>query len=107
MGRIREADHSMVFVVLTGATTLTSSWPILRTTFLEPGHERPAAWFVWCAAYAAMGGAMILEGVGWQYGVYPVLSFAIHLAIGVFALNRHRVRLPGAADRPPAGLPRP
>lgn len=95
-----DADQSMVFVLLTGTTTLTSSWPILRTTFLEPGHERPAAWFVWCAAYAAMGAAMILEGLSWQYGVYPVLSLAIHMAIGVFALNRRETRLADAAGHP-------
>lgn len=102
-----DVDKSMVFVFLTGATTLTSSWPILRTTFLEPGHERPAAWFVWCAAYAVMGAAMILEGLSWQYGVYPVLSFAIHLAIGIFAVNRHKTPLPANIGRPSTRHPRP
>ncbi len=43
-----DTDRTLVFVFLAGATTLTSSWPILRTTFLEPAYERPAAWFVWC-----------------------------------------------------------
>lgn len=102
----RDVDQSMVFVFLTGATTLTSSWPILRTTFLEPGHERPAAWFVWCAAYTAMGAAMILEGLSWQYGVYPVLSVAIHLAIGIFALNRDKTRRLDADGGPETRLRR-
>ena len=95
------SEYSNLFVFLTGATTLTSSWPILRTTYLEPGHERPAAWFVWCAAYASMGAAMILEGLAWEYGVYPVLSFLIHLAIGVFALCRD-----GTSRRAPAARAR-
>jgi hypothetical protein len=102
-----DADRTLVFVFLTGATTLTSSWPILRTTFLQPGHERPAAWFVWCAAYASMGAAMILEGLTWQYGVYPVLSLAIHLAIGFFALNRGKRPAPRVAGGGPARVRRP
>ena len=103
----RDVERSLVFVFLTGATTLASSWPILRTTFLEPGHERPAAWFVWCAAYVAMGAAMICESLSWQYGVYPAVSLGIHLAIGILALNRDKTPLLDADGGPKTRLRRP
>ncbi len=49
---------------------------------------------------------MILEGLSWQYGVYPVLSLAIHLAIGFFAVNRGRTPGRGVAGGRAAGVSR-
>lgn len=81
------AALGLVFVALTGATSLTSTWPILCSTWREPSHERPLAWFIWSAAYGMLALAVMLEGLSWHYLVYPTLCQALHVVIGVFAME--------------------
>lgn len=92
-------ETGLVFVFLTGATTLTSSWPIMRTTYAAPHHERPLAWFVWAAAYAMLALALMVEDMRWPYFVYPLIALVVHLAIGFFAFKTrvaHRGRRSGS-----------
>jgi hypothetical protein len=90
----------LVFVLMAAFSSVTSSLPILRSTRAEPRHERPLAWFVWAAAYAAMMTAAVIEGLSWHHQLYPLLSLVVHLAIGFFALSgtpRGRRAGPGKA----------
>ncbi|MCW5576054.1 MAG: hypothetical protein KIT13_08160 [Burkholderiales bacterium] len=76
-------------------TSIVSFVPIWKTT-LRHGHEAPGPWFVWCAAYLAMLGA-VLSGPGTQVlaqSVYPVYYFllsAVVLALP-FGAVRGRIR---------------
>lgn len=83
-------ETGLVFVLLTGLTSFTSSWPIMRTTYLEPHHERPLAWFIWAAAYALLALAIMAEDMDWPYLVYPMISLVVHLAIGFSAIKGGR-----------------
>jgi hypothetical protein len=90
----------LVFILMAAISTVTSSLPILRSTRAEPRHERPLAWFVWAAAYAAMMATALIEGLSWHHQLYPFLSLVVHLAIGFFALSgapRWRRTSPGKA----------
>lgn len=94
-------ETGLVFVLLTGLTTWTSSWPIMRTTFREPHHERPVAWFIWSAAYALLALVAMIEGMPWPYLVYPLSALVVHLAIGFFTLETiaaRRARRPGGVS---------
>jgi|GEM_PF-2202805 len=46
--------------VLAVATSIVTFIPIWKTT-LRHGHEQPGPWFVWCAAYLMMLGAVVAE----------------------------------------------
>ena len=81
------AELALVFVLLPAISSTLTSWPILRTTCLEPQHERPLAWFVWAAAYGLMALAAVADGLSWHYLAYPVLSQAVHILIGLFAME--------------------
>jgi hypothetical protein len=90
-------ELALLFVLLPGISATLQSWPILRTTCLEPRHERPLAWFVWSAAYALMALAAVADGLSWHYLVYPALSLPVHVLIGVFAAAGRQSRDPAAA----------
>ncbi len=94
-----------IFVALTGAITLASSWPILRTTYVEPSNERPLAWFVWSAAYGLLTLAAMGEGLPWPFLVYPLVCQIVHVLIGLFAMERDDSAAASAA--PGSGLPMP
>jgi len=83
-------DTGLMFVLLTGLTTFTSSWPIMRTTYLDPQHERPLAWFVWALAYGLLALAVMLENMAWPYLAYPLIALLVHLAIGFSAVSGAR-----------------
>jgi hypothetical protein len=83
----RAGELALIFVLLPGISSTLQSWPILRTTCLEPGHERPLAWFVWSAAYGLMALAAMADGLSWHYLVYPLLSQPVHILIGFFAMQ--------------------
>jgi hypothetical protein len=84
-GRVEGAG--LAFVALAGVSALTSSWPALRTTYLEPGNERPLAWFVWSTAYGLLALSVMAEGLAWPFLVYPVACQGITFLIGLFALD--------------------
>lgn len=85
----------LAFVAIAGATSLTSSWPILRTTYMDPANERPLAWFVWSAAFGLLSLAAMAEGLAWPFLVYPVLSQVISMLIGILALEAPESRPAG------------
>jgi hypothetical protein len=87
----------LVFILMAGISSVTSSLPILRSTWSEPRHEQPLAWFVWAAAYGAMMATALIEGLSWHHQLYPFLSLVVHLAIGFFALSD----APRGVRRPP------
>ena len=74
------------------SSALTSSWPVLRTTYADPGNERPLAWFIWSAAYGLLVLAAMAEHMPWQFLAYPVLSQVICMLIGCFAMKRYNSR---------------
>jgi hypothetical protein len=68
--------------VLAVTTSVVSFIPIWKST-LRHGHEAPGPWFVWCAAYLAMLGA-VLSGSGTQVlaqSVYPVYYFLLSAVV--------------------------
>ncbi len=76
-------------------TSIVSFIPIWRTT-LRHGHEMPGPWFVWCAAYLAMLGA-VLSGPGTEtlaQSLYPVYYFLLSAVVAAlsFATVRKRLR---------------
>lgn len=81
--------------VLAVTTSVVSFIPIWKST-LRHGHEAPGPWFVWCAAYLAMLGA-VLTGPGTQmlaqsvYPAYYLLLSAVVAAL-TFAGVRERLR---------------
>ncbi len=81
------AGVGTVFVALAGVTALTSSWPVLRTTYATPGNERPLAWFVWSTAYGLLTLAAMAAGLPWPFLVYPILSQVVNMLIGLLALD--------------------
>ena len=97
-------DAGLAFVALAGISAVTSSWPALRTTFRDPGNERPLAWFVWSAAYGLLALAAMAEGLAWPFLVYPLLSQVTSMLIGVFALDggKSMALRASAADADPA-----
>jgi len=75
-------------------TSIVSFIPIWKST-LRHGHETPGPWFVWCAAYLAMFGA-VLSGPGTQafaQSVYPVWYFLLSAVVAALSLARVRERL--------------
>src|SRR5690606_22602226 len=77
--------------VLAVTTSVVSFIPIWKST-LRHGHEAPGPWFVWCAAYLAMLGA-VLTGPGTQMlaqSVYP--AYYLLLSAVVAALTFAGVR---------------
>jgi hypothetical protein len=93
-------ETGLVFVLLTGLTNFTSSWPIMRTTYREPHNERPIAWFIWSAAYALLALVAMIEDMPWPYLVYPLCSLVVHLAIGFFTLETMAARRARRSGRP-------
>lgn len=95
----------LVFAALPGVSAVSSSWPALRATFRDPVAERPLAWFVWSAAYGLLALAAMAEGLAWPFLVYPILSQAIAMLIGLLALDGESppVRATAAAGDPGAG----
>jgi hypothetical protein len=77
----------LALVSFAGVAALTASWPMLRTTYRDPGNERPLAWFVWSTAYGCLALAVMAEGLSWPYLAYPVLCQIVHLLIGLFAVE--------------------
>jgi hypothetical protein len=78
----------LVFVMLPGISSVVAGWPIVRTTSIDPGNERPLAWFVWSAAYTLVALAAIAEGLSWPYLAYPAMNLGLHLVIGALAMRR-------------------
>lgn len=74
-------------VALVGLCALTSAWPALRSTFANPRNERPLAWFVGAGSHGLMALATLAEGLAWPFLVYPALSLATELAVGLLALR--------------------
>lgn len=94
----------LIFVGLAGVSALTSSWPVLRTTFAAPGNERPLPWFVWSAACGLLVLAAMAVGLAWPFLVYPILSQVVAMMIGLFALEvgesgRRAEAVPGVERR--------
>jgi hypothetical protein len=81
------ASLGLIFVMLPGLSSTVASWPILRTTFREPGNERPTAWFVWSAAYGLSAVTVMAEGLHWAFLAYPLLNQAVHILMGFLAMN--------------------
>lgn len=79
--------------VLAVTTSVVSFIPIWRST-LRHGHEAPGPWFVWCAAYLAMLGA-VLSGPGTQVlaqSVYPVYYFLLSSVVAMLSFAAVRAR---------------
>lgn len=88
----------VVFWLFTESATMTnllmqvdviiSFYPILRGVLANPRSEEPKPWFVWTAAYALFFIAVILSWEKWWDIMYPVVYFALHLAVGLIAKYR-------------------
>lgn len=76
-----------MFVAAAGVNALMSAWPTLRSTYAQPGNERPLAWFVWSIAYGLLALAAMIEGLAWPYLVYPLVNQLAALTIGLLALE--------------------
>lgn len=72
-----------VFLILTSLSTITTFYPILRTTYLEPSHETPIPWFIWTLAYSLLLYTVVLENLSWLYMLYPILNIFLHASIGM------------------------
>lgn len=84
--------------VLAVTTSIVSFIPIWRST-LRHGHELPGPWFVWCAAYLAMLGA-VLTGPGTEVllqSVYPVYYFLLSAVAAALSLSAVHGRIRGTA----------
>jgi hypothetical protein len=80
--------------VLAVTTSVVSFIPIWKST-LRHGHEAPGPWFVWCAAYLAMLGA-VLSGPGTQVlaqSVYPAYYFLLTVVVAALTFAGLRARL--------------
>jgi cbb3-type cytochrome oxidase subunit 3 len=95
----------LALVSFAAVAALTASWPMLRTTYRDPGNERPLAWFVWSTAYGCLALAVMAEGLSWHYLAYPALCQVVHLLIGIFALEAGDSGAAPRAERGPAGKP--
>jgi len=96
-GYILQDQHIMfggIFLILTSLSTLTSFYPILRTTFESPRDEHPLPWLVWTLAYAFLLYTVLLENIGLMYAVYPILNILMHGAMTLFALTDEDRTLP-------------
>jgi len=81
--------------MLAVTTSVVSFIPIWKTT-LRHGHEAPGPWFIWCAAYLAMFGAVLSGSGTWTFAqsVYPVYYFLLSAVVAAltFAGVRRRLR---------------
>ena len=82
------------FVVAGNLTTLTTFFPVLRSTWRKRARELPGPWVLWTIAYALLTAVTLLAdgGRNWSLLVYPVLSVALHAAVAVMALLGARLR---------------
>lgn len=90
----QQASLAMIFLVLTSLSTLVTFYPIMRTTFEDPCGENPIPWFIWTVAYGLLLYTVMIEGMSWQYMIYPILNILLHGSIGVFALTDDPRTLP-------------
>jgi hypothetical protein len=82
-------------------TSIVSFIPIWRTT-LRHGHEMPGPWFVWCAAYLAMLGAVLSVSGSQTFAqtVYPAYYFGLSLTVAALSHSGFRKRLKAKLGMP-------
>lgn len=77
------------FLLCVNATTVTSFVPLVRSTFRDPGRERPGPWIAWAVAYALLLVATLL-GDGITHPsllVYPATNLVLHAALAGLTLR--------------------
>ncbi len=99
-GHSPAAGLGTVFLLLPTAGSALSFWPTLRSTRLDPANERPLAWCLWSLSYGLMALAVIAAGMPWPFLVYPVLTLAMNLAVGVLAMAGSGAAAPGRFSAP-------
>lgn len=69
--------------ILAVSTSIASFYPIYRTTYDNPSHEKPTSWGIWALSYLAMICAvMTSEDSGeWSLYFYPIYYFILHIAV--------------------------
>lgn len=68
-------------------TAVLSFIPIIRHTWMNPTHEDAMPWLTWSLAYFLMLVTVLLNVNQWQELVYPVVFLALHLIVGLIALD--------------------
>lgn len=86
-GRLPGDGLDTLFLLLPAASSVLSFWPVLRSTGLDPTHERPLAWFVWSGSYGLMAFAVMAGDLPWPYLAYPVITQAMNLIVGLLAMG--------------------
>jgi hypothetical protein len=83
------ASFSAGFLLAGNVTTLTSFFPVLRSTWKTPEREQPLPWLVWTSAYVVLAVVTFLADRGQHPAlmVYPVLSAFLHGSVALMALR--------------------
>lgn len=93
------------FLLLSNFTAFSSFTPIIRETYLDPGHERSEPWVVWTLAYVLLGAVTILEeGVWTGLILYPVINAPLHATVAWLARPSRQRRLKASYAQPKAAL---
>jgi hypothetical protein len=83
------SPFSAGFLIAGNVTTLTSFFPVLRSTWKTPERERPEPWLVWTAAYSVLAIVTVLADGGRHPALlaYPLLSVVLHGSVALMALR--------------------
>lgn len=84
------SPYAAGFLIAGNLTTLTSFFPVLRSTWKNPEREQPTPWVVWTVAYSLLAAATIAADQGRNPAllIYPVLSALLHGSIALMSLRR-------------------
>lgn len=70
---------TLVFLLLSNATTITTFSPMIRNLWVNPHHESQSPWLMWTLAYAFLALATWFEyGLWSEFMIYPVLNLIFH-----------------------------
>jgi hypothetical protein len=81
---------TLLFLILTNASTFVSFVPLVLETVQEPEKEHWLPWVTWCLAYITLGAATIMQD-GLEKPellLYPTSCAFLHGAIGLLSLWR-------------------
>jgi hypothetical protein len=81
---------SFGFLLASNLTTLTSFFPLVRSTYRTPARELTLPWLVWTAAYLYLTLATLMDG-GWENPVlliYPIANLILHALVAALSMRK-------------------
>lgn len=84
----------LFFLITSNLSTISSFYPLLRSTFVNPSTERAYPWLIWTLAYAVLIPVTYLaQGTVWhELMLYPVLNTILHGLVAWYARPKRRAR---------------